>query len=224
MSGHRQNPAKTGLDPSSQELQVLCSRSARLDPIRRHRTAFTQDQVSRLEQEYRRESYVSRPLRCELASALNLPETTIKVWFQNRRMKDKRHRHTSPWTHPLIDPLGALLIGRSPAPSTLTHPFLSPHLPHFQHYSSLPPHPSFHSLYSAPVRQLNVFHHRPGELAFYPSAGLVHHPATCAFSVCPQWEHQQLLKAQGDAMGLSHPLGSKKKTQPAVPDQIKDIV
>ncbi|KAF5404890.1 hypothetical protein PHET_01652 [Paragonimus heterotremus] len=61
-----------------------------MDVTKRYRTSYSQQQIKVLEKIYVTERYISRPQRSKLATELNLPENTIKVWFQNRRMKEKR--------------------------------------------------------------------------------------------------------------------------------------
>ncbi|GMR51612.1 hypothetical protein PMAYCL1PPCAC_21807 [Pristionchus mayeri] len=64
-----------------------------LQPFRKHkriRTAFSPAQLVQLEKAFLANHYVVGTERKQLASRLNLSETQVKVWFQNRRTKHKR--------------------------------------------------------------------------------------------------------------------------------------
>lgn len=54
---------------------------------RRKRTIFTAEQLRRLEDEFDKHQYLVGVERQQLASSLNLSETQVKIWFQNRRIK-----------------------------------------------------------------------------------------------------------------------------------------
>ncbi|XP_030235359.1 NK3 homeobox 3 [Gadus morhua] len=59
---------------------------------KRSRAAFSHAQVYELERRFRVQKYLSGPERVDLAAALTLTETQVKIWFQNRRYKTKRRQ------------------------------------------------------------------------------------------------------------------------------------
>ncbi|XP_052010229.1 ventral anterior homeobox 1-like [Xyrauchen texanus] len=70
--------------------EIILPKGLDLDRPKRTRTSFTAEQLYRLEMEFQRCQYVVGRERTELARQLNLSETQVKVWFQNRRTKQKK--------------------------------------------------------------------------------------------------------------------------------------
>uniref|UniRef100_A0A0K0FF33 Homeobox protein ceh-19 (projected from Caenorhabditis elegans ortholog ceh-19) n=1 Tax=Strongyloides venezuelensis TaxID=75913 RepID=A0A0K0FF33_STRVS len=86
-------------NPSLLELQMLLGYRIRKHEYRRKkvpsfdrkpRQAYSTRQLQRLEYEFNKDKYLSIQKRYQLSHELNLSETQIKTWFQNRRTKWKK--------------------------------------------------------------------------------------------------------------------------------------
>ncbi|KAJ0177741.1 hypothetical protein K1T71_006614 [Dendrolimus kikuchii] len=70
--------------------------------VKRIRSAFTTDQITYLEREFRKCPYINNIRRKDVAIALRLPERAIKIWFQNRRMKRKKDTNSTDHEQELV--------------------------------------------------------------------------------------------------------------------------
>ncbi|EDO37142.1 predicted protein, partial [Nematostella vectensis] len=57
---------------------------------KRARTAFSAEQLKKLEKRFQANHYIVGEERQKIAKDLDLSEAQVKVWFQNRRTKFKR--------------------------------------------------------------------------------------------------------------------------------------
>ncbi|XP_038046125.1 ventral anterior homeobox 2a-like [Patiria miniata] len=79
-------------DQNGQPREMVFPKALDLDRPKRARTSFTSYQLERLEQEFKCNQYMVGRDRARLATNLDLTETQVKVWFQNRRTKHKREQ------------------------------------------------------------------------------------------------------------------------------------
>ncbi|KYN02812.1 Homeobox protein Hox-C6 [Cyphomyrmex costatus] len=62
---------------------------------KRTRQTYSRSQIFELEKEYRLHKYLAKKQRLILAKYICLTERQVKIWFQNRRMKEKKSPNTS---------------------------------------------------------------------------------------------------------------------------------
>ncbi|XP_054606075.2 NK3 homeobox 3 [Nothobranchius furzeri] len=78
---------------------------------KRSRAAFSHAQVHELERRFSVHRYLSGPERADLAGALKLTETQVKIWFQNRRYKTKRRQMVTEMSSPKTVAVKVLVRG-----------------------------------------------------------------------------------------------------------------
>lgn len=128
------------------------------------RTTFTGRQIFELEKQFEVKKYLSSSERTEMAKLLNVTETQVKIWFQNRRTKWKKQDGDSSST-PKEPKISTKTPSTSP-PSSLSSP-TPPSFPSSSSSSSFQPHQQHPPEDKPPSTKLSTAKHFPK----HPSTG-----------------------------------------------------
>ncbi|XP_065602835.1 homeobox protein vent1-like [Cyrtonyx montezumae] len=164
------------------EAEVQCENRGRQ---RRARTAFSSEQVCRLEKTFQRQKYLGASERRKLAADLQLSEVQVKTWFQNRRMKLKRQIQDQ--QHSLMTPAPLYSFPPGTTPPAL---FPDKGFPLSFHYPFVPQHQRLLPLLPVSAVQLgfsvprydvlqSTYHFKANELPCYHQRLLSPHPSFC---------------------------------------------
>lgn len=71
--------------------------------IRKPRTIYNALQLQALNKRFNRTQYLALPERAELAAMLALTQTQVKIWFQNKRSKEKKFSRQGPRSRATVE-------------------------------------------------------------------------------------------------------------------------